>query len=535
MPQIAIIQPAAPQAPPPGPPANEDTQQFSPHLEKAIAGRKDEPSKRESTGNPIEQKAKGGKNISKDSEITGKAPKEAKQGGKPATLEEALETATDSTPATNQPTVPPSETILLLAMGQSPGQTVSNNHTDASALPALSQHLTNNSPLFEFLSKSFSSSNVKNNGLQTTSSQQSWQNYPEGGLLTTPMASAMDLAIAEIESAPLAVDSREAKLENPLISQLQKIIADSNESGKMSITVTGNTLKTQSGFNSLQTAIQTVTFASEPLSRTTTSVNIYEIADVSPMVVLPTGSEMPVEKPSLNLTSLRHSIQQQYFDAKIDNKNNQENQTTSEGEQQSNSFSPKNTANAEGSIGFAVSLDETSTFAQPLALIQEGQKSPTVETSRPITLPSGTVIQQEEVIRQISEHLQLSRRALDTRVNIQLHPAELGELKIDLSVKNGSVRANVVASSQYAQEIIEKNMVKLRTILEGQGFTIGEITVTSKSDTAGDFNLFDRQLFSQDDYTSPSAKKSRTPEAFFTLPDPIGHEQTAVSGVNVKA
>ncbi len=170
-----------------------------------------------------------------------------------------------------------------------------------------------------------------------------------------------------------------------------------------------------------------------------------------------------------------------------------------------------------------------------MALIQEGQKPPTVEASRPVTLPSGTVIQQEEVIRQITEHLQISRRDLDTRVNIQLHPAELGELKIDLAVKNGSVRANVVASSQYAQEIIEKNMVKLRTILESQGFTIGEITVTSKSDTAGDFNLFDRQLFSQDDYTPPSAKNSRTPEALFTLQEPTDREQTAVTGVNVKA
>jgi len=413
-------------------------------------------------------------------------------------LQEALKTATDATPTTDQPAVQPCDMVLMLAMGQSPGQIVSNNQATP-AIPALSQHLTNNSPLFEFLSKTFTSSSVNNNGQQATSSQQSWQNYPEGGLFKTPLAAAMGLAIAESESVPLAVESREAKLENPLLLQLQKIIADSNESGKLSITVTGNTLKAQSGFNSLQTAVQTVTFAGEPLPRATTSVNFSGIGDDSPMVVLPNGSEMPVEKSSLNRTSLRHSIQQQYFEAQIDHKNNQEDQTASEGDQQSNSFSPKNTANAERSIGATIGPEQSSSFAQPLALIQEGQKLPTVETSRPMTLPSGTVVQQEEVIRQISEHFQLSRRTLDTRVNIQLHPAELGELKIDLSVKNGSVRANVVASSQYAQEIIEKNMVKLRTILESQGFTIGEITVTSKSDTAGDFNHFDRQLFSQDD------------------------------------
>ncbi len=326
MPQTAIIQPqpATPQALPPSPAANDNTRPFSPHLEKAIAGRKEK---------------------------------------EPGKSKDALEGATDTAPTTDQPAIDATNTdtlttinqtdsdnqaentfqsdnlvnlVIMLTMGQSLGQTVSNDQTDAPAIPALSQHLTNNSPLFEFLSKTFTSNNVNNNGQQVTSSQQSWQNYPEGGLFKTPIATAMGLAIAENESVPLAVESPEAKLENPLLLQLQKIIADSNESGKLSITVTGNTVKAHSGLNSLQTAVQTVTFATEPLPRATTSVNFSEIADDSPMVVLPNGSEIPNEKPSLNLTSLRHSIQQQYFDAKIDSKNNQENQTASEGNQQSN-------------------------------------------------------------------------------------------------------------------------------------------------------------------------------------------------------
>ncbi len=154
---------------------------------------------------------------------------------------------------------------------------------------------------------------------------------------------------------------------------------------------------------------------------------------------------------------------------------------------------------------------------------------------RPVTLPSGTVVHQEEVIRQIAEHFQISRRDFDTKVSIQLHPAELGEMKISLSVKEGAVRANVVASSQYAQEILEKNMVKLRAILENQGFTIDEISVTAKSDTAGDFNLFDRQLFSQNDYQPPAVKNTRSASPLFTLEETAATNQTAVTGVNVKA
>jgi flagellar hook-length control protein FliK len=145
------------------------------------------------------------------------------------------------------------------------------------------------------------------------------------------------------------------------------------------------------------------------------------------------------------------------------------------------------------------------------------------------------MIHQEEVIRQIAERFQVSRRDLDTRVNIQLHPAELGELKIDLTVKDGTISANVVANSQYTQEIIERNMVKLRTVLESQGFVIDDITVTAKSESANDFNLFDQQLFSRNDYTPPAAKNVGNSETLFSLDTPgIYQQPAATSGVNVK-
>ncbi len=252
------------------------------------------------------------------------------------------------------------------------------------------------------------------------------------------------------------------------------------------------------------------------------------------MVVLPADYEIPADRVNQNLSSTRHSIRQQYYDGKIFPENTQESQTSSEESPQENTFSSKTTQTAKENTTTALTLDQTSTFTQPLTSGQEGQKSPTVENLSPVTLPSGIVVQQEDVIRQIMERFQIARRDNDTRINIQLHPAELGELKISLSVKEGSVRANVVASSQYAQEIIEKNMTKLRTVLENQGFTVGEMSITCKSDTSGDFNLFDRQLFSQNDYTPPSAKNTRPPGAFFIMEDPNAGEQIAEIGVNVK-
>jgi flagellar hook-length control protein FliK len=276
------------------------------------------------------------------------------------------------------------------------------------------------------------------------------------------------------------------------------------------------------------------TAGNEPLPITITFSDLAESKVDEQMVVLPAEYETLADKVNQNLSSTRHSIRQQYYDGKIFPENTQESQTSSEESPQENTFSSKTTQTAKENTTTTLTLDQTSTFTQPLTSGQEGQKSPTVESLPPVTLPSGTVVQQEDVIRQIMERFQITRRDNDTRINIQLHPAELGELKISLSVKEGSVRANVVASSQFAQEIIEKNMTKLRTVLENQGFTVGEMSITCKSDTSGDFNLFDRQLFSQNDYTPPSAKNTRPPGTLFIMEDTSAREQISETGVNVK-
>ncbi|MBU1568431.1 MAG: flagellar hook-length control protein FliK [Proteobacteria bacterium] len=554
MPQITIIQPAAPQAPPPSPPASEDTQQFSPHLDKAIANRKDQPSSRESGSKQVAENKNNSdnkeisENIANNVQLRKVENKNNSDGKEVSEIsinniqtrkvltnsEEVLGAAANGTQPIEKPAITTTNLAILLAMGQSLSQTVSSSQTGNPAIPILNQHLTNNSPLFEFLTNNFKESNNDAHGQPLTPPEKSWSNYPEGGLFKSPIAEAMGLSIAEINTLLTANDSPERKPENPFLLQLQKIIANSNESGNLSITVKGNTLKVHSGFNSLQTLLPATTSDSGSLPLTVTSTDFTEFDADGPMGLLLKNPEMPVEKPSLSIASVRHSIHQQYYEGKITPQNDRESQTPSENSQQGSTFSPQTAPTGEGGIATTGGQDQTNTFAQPLALTLEGPKMPAVEGSRPVTLPSGTVVHQEEVIRQIAERFQISRRDLDTRVNIQLHPAELGELKINLSVKEGSVRANVFASSQYAQEIIEKNMVRLRTILEGQGFTIGEITVTSKSDTAGDFNLFERQLFGQDDYAPHSAKNSRNPETLFTLEDPTTREQTVVTGVNVK-
>jgi flagellar hook-length control protein FliK len=518
MPQIAIIQAPAPQGPPPGQQANNDSENFAPHLDNAIANRKGQPSKQEN-GDKVNNQKTVGNSPDQEQKI---ASKEGVSIGKTDEIESPAET---EDPVNN----------MLLVMEQIASSAVTAEQTGDTAIPTLVKNLAGNSPLFQFLSNKSASNSDDPEKLVTTSQPTSWMKISDENLLKISIVEATAASPTETSSLSLPIQIPETKPGNDdFLLHLQKIIENSGESGQLTITVAGNTLKGQSVKNGLQLAMPAAASYNEPLQAAVTSTDFSENKTENSAVLLPNSSEIVIEKNNQSLSSTRHSIHQQYYEEKIAPQYNLDDQTPEEGSQQGNTFSPKTTSTGEGT-SFTFNPDQTNTFSQPLAGLQEGQKPPAAEVLRPVTLPSGTVIHQEEVIRQIAEHLQISRRDYDTKVSIQLHPAELGEMKISLSVKEGAVRANVVASSQFAQEILEKNMVKLKTILESQGFTIDQISVTAKSDTVGDFNLFDRHLFSQNDYQPPAVKNTHIVGPLFTMVDTAAENQAAVTGVNVKA
>lgn len=149
-------------------------------------------------------------------------------------------------------------------------------------------------------------------------------------------------------------------------------------------------------------------------------------------------------------------------------------------------------------------------------------------------LTTGALQMEDNVVHQFMARFQLGRRLAESTINIKLHPAELGELKIDLAVKEGAIKVSVVAQSQQVQEIIERNIARLRTLLEDQGFSLDNVTVTTESDSVSDFDLFDRQLFSQHD-NLPDSPRIVTESVSPFEPDTISREEYFKQpGVNVR-
>ena len=166
--------------------------------------------------------------------------------------------------------------------------------------------------------------------------------------------------------------------------------------------------------------------------------------------------------------------------------------------------------------------------------MQDIHSSQTQNSTRPVLLPTGTIVYEDDIIQQVVERFQINSRGNDIKLSLKLHPEELGELKIDLTLKEGSIKANVVAQSQHVREIIERNMIKLRQVLEDKGFTIDQILVTSDSDSVPDFDLFEQHLSQQDNFSSPDSQTQNQNDFGLALGEAVEQSAEPETGVNIK-
>ena len=472
MPQMLIIQPTVPQAPPQDPQSGssetKEQSQFSPHLENAISSNK-----------PKQQAAHDNDNTD-----TQHLAEVLKENSEPTSLTDLY---AESTPPTTNSVI------------------------------SKSRQVESSTNLFQNVAVKIGNEPITSN--------------------TSPGSYAIQskLPLATTEPViPNPIKPSASKGQDALISQLQHIIDNANETGTVSITRVGRNTPPPHSISSNIHGITTASLAgtSEPISVATTT----ETSGLNLNGLLGTnidGIEKTGGKPTQQLNGLRHDNQQQYYTAKINSQNLAENNQNFQENKQGDELSQQTLSSGLQS-GPPGATEQSSTFSQISTIAQETTTQLTNEAAKPVILPSGIIVHEEEIIHQLTQRFQISSKNLDSRINLKLHPAELGELKIDLTVKEGSIRANVVAQSQHTLEILEKNIPKLKTMLESQGFTVDEISVTAESESVGEFDLFDRQLFSHNDFTPTPQNESREDEAIFTLEDSEFAAPVSSSGVNVK-
>lgn len=120
--------------------------------------------------------------------------------------------------------------------------------------------------------------------------------------------------------------------------------------------------------------------------------------------------------------------------------------------------------------------EETSVFsldgARPVPANPETGAGPALR------LPSGAFVPESHLLHQVVERLSLRNQGDRSQMTLRLHPEELGELRLELVMEKGVLKAQIQAQNPQVQEVLERNLFRLRDALEQQGLTLEQFDVS---------------------------------------------------------
>ncbi len=282
--------------------------------------------------------------------------------------------------------------------------------------------------------------------------------------------------------------SGSSKVPSDYLARIQKIINSGDERGR--VLIKGEPVRDQ------QLLVREHLLPRNLTQDTAQTIQGSSLSPTSGTATVKGAGENPITGEQLSKTAqLRSEITNHNVAAPEDNpssRNDSMNQQSGE-----NSGAPKQQSFSLNSSSSTTPLSQSSesvNFSSQFQQAATTQKATDTTIHASGTSSQTTVVQEQDVMNQVVQRFNVNPRLQTSKMTIQLHPAELGEIKVDVVVKGDGIRANIVAQSQKAQEIIDKHIVKLRQVLEGQGFNIEDLTVTQNDDSQQNSQAFQDNL-----------------------------------------
>ena len=91
--------------------------------------------------------------------------------------------------------------------------------------------------------------------------------------------------------------------------------------------------------------------------------------------------------------------------------------------------------------------------------------------------PSNSATQNLEVVQQVSQALQSHRAPAGSEIRVRLVPENLGEVHIKIAVKDGTLVAEIRASSEVTREILSRETHKIQAMLLDTGAKVEHVVV----------------------------------------------------------
>ena len=94
--------------------------------------------------------------------------------------------------------------------------------------------------------------------------------------------------------------------------------------------------------------------------------------------------------------------------------------------------------------------------------------------------------QTEEIMDQIMEYMKINLKADTQELEMQLHPASLGTVNVQIVAKDGVLTAHFTAQNETVRAVIETQLIQLKTQFEEQGIKVDAVEVTVANHAYGE-------------------------------------------------
>ena len=123
-------------------------------------------------------------------------------------------------------------------------------------------------------------------------------------------------------------------------------------------------------------------------------------------------------------------------------------------------------------------------------LLQTPDRPAEVETPAPVNAGYQSM-QTEEIMNQIMDYMKINLKADTQQMELQLHPASLGTVNVQIAAKDGAITAQFTTQNETVRAVIETQLIQLKQQFEEQGIKVDAVEVTVANHEYG-------QQFSQD-------------------------------------
>lgn len=94
--------------------------------------------------------------------------------------------------------------------------------------------------------------------------------------------------------------------------------------------------------------------------------------------------------------------------------------------------------------------------------------------------------QTEEIMDQIMEYMKINLKADTQELEMQLHPASLGTVNVQIAAKDGVLTAHFTTQNETVRAVIETQLIQLKTQFEEQGIKVDAVEVTVANHAYGE-------------------------------------------------